>query len=146
METKTVTHKRPGEPLKVVVGEANVLMGMQRTVLINEAIIRLQAIREERSPDDPSIATRELLSAQEWAAYLVERYTWPVCKAAAVQAEGFTLATLTLEEFCQLPEAFVQKWEEVALELNPHWRLILPEEEEEEDQEEKKGEPASGSE
>jgi hypothetical protein len=133
LKTKKVTHKGPGEPLQVTVSEASALMGMRRSVLISEALTYIREQREEEEPQEKESQGR-LDNDGNLAVYLLRRYAWPDCIACTVASEGFDYQSLTFEEFCQLPEAFIGKWQEAAHELNPHWRG--EEEEEESDEEE----------
>lgn len=122
MQTKTVTHADP--ELQVTVSEATALMGMRRNILISRAIA---AIRDEWDPkeeDEPS-------SVEVMAQHFLRRYVYPNCLACLVKAQGFSL-DLPFEEFSDLPDAFVAEWENMALLLNPHWRLQADEEDEEE--------------
>ena len=58
MQTKTVTHERPGEPLSVTVSEADVLMGMRHAMLISEAQALFwpdeSAKEEDKQPEEPA--------------------------------------------------------------------------------------------
>jgi len=134
MTTKTITHEAPGKTLEVTVGEATVLQGMKRQMLQSEALAIIQKEDGSRKvPDDP----------EALGLYLLKRYTWPNCIAATVgSSKALNHVELTFDRFCQLPEKFVARWEQAALELNSHWRLSGDTEEEE--AEEKKEEPASG--
>jgi len=133
----TVTHEGQGKPLKVLVEEANVLMGMKRTMLAQEA--RALLLGEDAANPDAQI---NLPDGDELALFLLRRHTYPNCIAATVKSEGFDHTTLTFEEFCLLPDRFVDDWENAALDFNPHWRLIIPDTKEKE-AEEKKDEAAS---
>ncbi len=132
MRTQTVTFGDEANRLSVTISEANVLQGMQHTLLVTGAISSIQK-EDGKGVDIPE--------GEGWAVYLVRRHVWPHCRASAVSAEGFDLTALTLELFLQLPEGFVARWEKAALELNPHWKPEAAEE-----PEEKKDESAPGSE
>lgn len=122
MQTKTVTHADP--ELQAIVSEATALMGMRRNILISRAIA---AIRDEWDPkekDEPS-------SVEVMAQHFLRRYVYPNCLACLVEAQGFS-PDLSFEEFGDLPDPFVAEWENMALLLNPHWRLQADEEDEEE--------------
>lgn len=145
METRTVTHERPGEPLSVTVSEADVLMGMKRTMMISE-VRSLKSLNQPDVKDDDEEKKPTMPEGEELAIYLLRRYTWPCCKVSAIGAEGFDLATLTFEAFCRLPEVFVSHWEQAALELNPHWQLrIAGDKDDEAEDEEKKDNGVSES-
>lgn len=133
MTTKTITHETTGGTLEVIVGEATVLQGMKRQMLQSEALAMIQETDGKRQvPDDP----------EALGLYLLKRYTWPNCIAAALESsKALNHVELTFDRFCHLPEKFVARWEQAVLELNPHWRLSGDTEEEE--AEEKKEEPAS---
>lgn len=142
MEPITVTHDDPGNPLSVTVGEATALMGIKRTILISEALDSLGP-RPKKSKKTKKAAGKEKVpTGQEWGIFLLRRYTWPVCIAAALHSEGFDYSALTFKEFSLMPERFVSAWEAAALRLNPHWKLQLTDQEE---AEEKKDEGVSDS-
>lgn len=156
MQEKTVTHEQPGGSLTVTVSEADVLTGMQHTMLINEARAMLQAEKKQEEPDEQDAGKPEEksdkdkkdddlpLGGAKLALFLIRRYTWPNCKAPTISSKGFDHTTLTFDEFCKLPEAFVAQWEAAALDLNSHWKLQVEDEKDEEEQEEeKKGSGAS---
>lgn len=138
MKPITVTHDDPENLLSVTVSEADALQGIKRTVLISEALDTLGP----RPKKKKQAAGPDLPTGEDWGLFLLRRYTWPACIAAAVSSKGFDHSTLTFDAFCRMPERFVSAWEAAVLKLNPHWKLQLTEEEE---QEEKKDEGASES-
>lgn len=129
MKTKTITHDGQGQPLKVTVREATSLDGMKRSLLINEAIAEIRDGQQGEPSDNIEIMARSFL----------RRYTFPNCLACVLETEGLSL-DLDFEEFANLPDVFVGKWEQAALELNSHWQLQASEKDEE--TEEKKKEPS----
>lgn len=130
MQTKTVTHADPD--LQATVSEATALMGMRRNILISRAIAAIKDEWDPEEEDEPS-------SVEVMAQHFLRRYIYPNCLACLVKAQGFS-SDLSFEEFSDLPDAFVAEWENMALLLNPHWRLQQADEEDEE--EAKKKEPS----
>jgi hypothetical protein len=125
METKVVTHDTPGGTLKATVSEATSLMGMKRSLLISQS---LADIREEQDlKEGVDLPDNIDTMARLW----LRRYTFPNCMACLIEAEGFPV-DLPFDEFAQMPDRFIARWEEAALSLNPHWRLRSDEEDEEE--------------
>jgi len=101
VDSKTIDYSGNGITAQVVVGAANVLMGMKRTRLRNEY---------KHTGDD----AEEIVIARV--------FTYPDLIAAAHkiiidEVEG----VLTFDQFVALPEAFVIQWESAVYELNPHW-------------------------
>jgi|GEM_PF-2120054 len=125
MKTETITHDSQGETLKATVSEATSLMGMKRSILISQALTDIR--------DEQGLADGEKLpdTIEVMARLFLRRYTFPNCLACLIEAEGFSI-DLALDEFAQMPDRFVARWEEMALSLNPHWRLRTDKEEKEE--------------
>lgn len=137
MEQRTVTHEGQGKTYEVTVSEATALAGMRHTLMISEALTFIRERRPEADRDKPVGFTA--LGDDEMALFMLRQYAWPDCMAVAIESNGFNHQTLTFEEFAQLPEVFVAKWQKAARELNPHWYT----EEEKPDQAEKKDESIS---
>ena len=104
--------------ITITVGAASILMGMQRSIAKGEAF---------RASKEGKI---------EPARRVLAIVTYPALVASVVKAEGIPWP-LGFEDFLELPEVLVTKWEEAAYRLNPHW---LPGHDEEAAEEaEKKG-------
>lgn len=135
MQTKTVTYEGQGHTLKAIVGEATSFRGMQRSILVSQAIADIRDEKDSKGdaklPDNVEVMAR----------FFLRRYIYPTCRACLLEAEGFSM-DLSFEEFGELPDAFVAKWEKAALELNPHWELQAREDEK---AEEKKKEPSEST-
>lgn len=99
------------------IGPATALMGMERSLLKAEA----NAIEGESRP-----------------AQVLHRYLYPDLAACVVQAEGLPWP-ISFEEFSQLPDELVARWERACYQANPHWEPGYQSEEEAE-----KKAPSSG--
>lgn len=130
METRTITHKSGGKTYAVTVSEATALQGMRHTIMVSDAIAAIQSAREVG--DDEPIALAPM-TQEELALNMLRRYAWSDCMACVTSSKGLDTTQLTFADFCNLPEAFVAKWQQAARELNPHWYA-----EAEPDEEEKK--------
>ena len=101
------THRRNTETVEyegitITVAAASVLMGMQRSIAKGAAF---RASNEGEI--DPA---RRVLAI----------VTYPDLVSAVVDAEGIPWP-LAFEQFLELPEVLVTRWEEVTYRLNPHW-------------------------
>ena len=104
--------------ITITVGAASILMGMQRSIAKGEAF---------RASKEGKI---------EPARRVLAIVTYPDLVASVVEADGIPWP-LEFEDFLELPEVLVTKWEEATYRLNPHWLPGYDEEAEEEA--EKKG-------
>ncbi len=106
MQTETVEYREGDWDIEVVVSEATVLMGTQRTRLMIEAF--------EQEADD-------------FDRRLLHRAVYPPVIAGTIEAEGipWPLAFEDAEaemDFVRLPDVFARAWEAAVLRLNPHWK------------------------
>jgi hypothetical protein len=139
METRTITHKTGGKTYTVTVSEATALQGMRHTIMVSDAIAAIQSAREKVGDDEP-IAPAPM-TQEELALNMLRRYAWSDCMACVVGSKsGLDCTQLTFADFCNLPEAFVAKWQQAARELNPHW---YAEAEPDEEEKKKEDEPKS---
>jgi len=97
-DTETVEH---GD-ITITVGVASILMGMQRSIAKGEAF---RASKEGKV---------------EPAQRILAIVTYPDLVASVVEADGIPWP-LEFEDFLELPEVLVTRWEEAAYRLNPHW-------------------------
>lgn len=95
-KTETVSAGR----YSVEVGEATLLMGMQRTRL------KIEGNQAEETDIDRRI---------------LRLVIYPDLVAATREAEGFEQWPPDFETFLELPEAFASQWEQAVYLLNPHW-------------------------
>ena len=101
------TNKRDTETVEdgditITVGVASILMGMQRSIAKGEAY-RASQVGEV----DP-------------AQRILAIVTYPDLVASVVEVNGIPWP-LAFEDFLELPEVLVTRWEEAAYRLNPHW-------------------------
>ncbi len=100
LQRKTVA----GEDMKLVVSQANGLIGARRSMLRARAI--------DAGGDN-----------EEEAALFLRTVVYPDLVAPVVEAEGVAWP-ISFEEFVELPEPFLIEWELAVYELNPHWQGI----------------------
>jgi len=96
MERTTVAH---GD-LSVTVTEATALVGMRRTRLKLEA----------HQADEQDVDRRWL-----------HELTYADLVACVVASDGFDPWPPVFDDFVELPDAFVVRWETAVYDLNPHW-------------------------
>lgn len=110
----TVTY----QDITLEIGPATALMGMERSLLKADA----DAIEDESR-----------------TAQVLHRYLYPDLAACVTRAEGLPWP-ISFEEFSQLPEVLVARWEVACYQANPHWEPGYQSEEEAE----KKAETSGG--
>jgi hypothetical protein len=106
-------------PLKVIIKQTTLLGEIARSIYVAQAFMQIKGKLGLR-PEEPLPKGLEQVSE-----VCIAQRTWPNCMACLVKSEGLPLA-ITFEEFCRLPEGFVERWEQAALELNPSWRHVHP--------------------
>jgi hypothetical protein len=117
MSIKTVICEDHGPPLAVTL-RLHSFIETQRSLFV---ALALRQIKEKLGlqPKDP--LPESFIKTNE--AHMVQ--VWANCMAGLDRSEGFPL-TITFDEFCHLPEQFVEKWLRAALDLNPHWKYVPP--------------------
>lgn len=108
-EKKTIQYTdRQGKEISLTVGYANVLMDTRR------GILQQRADEANRSEDDEARA-------------ILRRFVYPDCVAAVIEQQGFARWPVSFDEFCAMEPRLVGEWSTAAYEVNPEWRLKLPE-------------------
>lgn len=141
MLTKTVEYlvERDGDEegeatiIRLIVGQATVLMGMKRAVLQGSAeswvasrrakvLTDIAAQDDDSADDDPTAGnghSPEILTLM--AGSLAARILYPDLIACVVEADGLDVEALTVDAFLELPDRLINAWDAVVYELNPHW-------------------------
>jgi len=132
MLTKTVEYLVEGDEaeatsIRLVIGQATVLMGMKRAVLQGSAESwvasqRAEVLGDIQTDDDPTAGNGhrpEILVLM--AGSLAARILYPDLIACVVEADGLDVGGLTVDAFLELPDRLTGAWEAVVYELNPHW-------------------------
>jgi hypothetical protein len=94
MKTEIITH---GD-VSIIVSEATALIGMKRS--------RMKVEASGTIDNDTDISILRII-------------TYPDLLAATVEIKGMNKPTF--EEFLDLPDTLVMKWEQAVYRLNPHW-------------------------
>jgi hypothetical protein len=136
MKTRVVEYKDGEREIRLVVSEANVLVGMRRAVLGGTAAAYMKARTE---PDEEGEAAT-LSRLEATALGMTVSWLYPMVVAATVEAEGLDVDGLGVEEFIALPEPLTNAWSDAVLDLNPHWAVSQKDEGE---AEKKGGKPSS---
>ncbi len=104
----TITGEIDGAAVRLVLQAATVLSGMRRAILAERVSEQLAKIDMEKQIG--AVAT-----------LLVGRFTYPDLIAAVVESEGMDVDSLSLDEFLNLPQEFVDNWLVAVYDLCPHW-------------------------
>ncbi|MBN1261088.1 MAG: hypothetical protein JXB35_10445 [Anaerolineae bacterium] len=118
MGTRVVEYQDSKLKVRLVVQEANALIGMRRALLRGgaEGYLKIQEAQiEGERPKSVKLA----------ALRLVARMQYPDLLAATVEAEGVD-PEMEIESFLDLPDRLVIAWENAVYELNPHWLGLEP--------------------
>lgn len=100
--------------VRLVLGSADLNMGMRRSLLIEEQRILWEDAKRELVEQDAS-------PIELFAAELLRTQLYPNLVAAVVEQTGFEKWPVTYEEFMELPEPLGLAWERAVGDLNPHW-------------------------
>lgn len=124
-----------------------------RRVTVRQGLYRQKLYREAWQEE----AEKQRGGTMDLEERLIHLMSYPTCLGATISVKNLgdddlekLSQDITFEEFLDLPDALVTKWEELAYGANPHWLPTLPtavgeEAEEEEDPDRKKDEPESTS-
>jgi hypothetical protein len=104
METIVVTHG----PYKVIVREAKAVDGMRRAIMMQDGV--------KENPE----------KEEEEAVRLTRITAYPNSVCCSELVSGFS-KPFTFEDYCELPYAFTDKWDQAVLQLNPAFYGIDPE-------------------
>lgn len=115
MKTISVEYQDDDLDIKLEIGEANVRMGMHRSLLIDKVTADLERSGNGAS-EDLEKAALDLLAVKFYPAFI----------AGVISHEGFDHWPVTFEEYIELPEMLCIKWENAVFTLNPHWAISLP--------------------
>lgn len=97
---KTIEHEGG---VKITVRRANGYMGMKRSLITFDAVQK----NEQNAETDPVIA-------------ILRTMTYPDLISATVKTEGVPWP-MSFEEFIDLPDDLIARWEEAVYVVNPHW-------------------------
>lgn len=119
MQESSIKYEDGQYNVEIVVHQATVRDGIQRTLLLNQQLCELKA--QEKAGKSADLMTRA-----------VATLTYPACMAATAEVRNLDVnkkqlkKKLTLDEFMELPDALVYLWEDAAFQLNPHWLPPAP--------------------
>jgi len=133
MESKEVRFEGQGYKVTLRVKAVTALEDTTRSILISQGIVANRLLLGDGWDDTSKWAE---LSTRVLAENFLRTRVYPSCIAAlsAVENDPDAERTVpdepTFEDFATLPGELAAKWERTALELNPHWAGLEPEDEE----------------
>jgi len=110
---KSIEYRDGEYAVRIVVRKATISDGIQRSLMV------VAARREQPIGDDPD--PRELTKR------VLAAMTYPTCVSATVLIENLDGAEtplnfpISIEDFSNLPDRLVIRWENAVSEMNPHW-------------------------
>lgn len=104
----TVEYKDDNREISVTISQATTLMGVQRSILALNGFKKNEELAK----------TKE--DARTDALAVIQAITYPDLVACVVGAQGLPVQP-TIDEFLELPDEFVSKWEQAVYDMNPHW-------------------------
>lgn len=104
---KTLNYSDDELEVALVVARATTLMGMNRSILIFQAIDYINKKKADNEQVDNATET-------------LRRFTYPDLVSSVVKVTGLEWP-LSFEAFLTLPDSLTSEWEHTVYELNPHW-------------------------